>query len=176
MPTPQKEKIVSEMTDKFSRAKSIFLADFSGIDVNTINALRKKFHNEKVEYRIVKNTLAEISFKNAGIDGMITHLNGVNSYAISYDDPTLPMKVVDNFKNNLEDKFILKAAFFEGQVIGPDQIKGIAKLPSREQLFAMLIGILQAPLGKTVGTLQASVTKFLFVLKGLEAKKGNQES
>lgn len=176
MPTPQKEKIVSEMTDKFSRAKSIFLADFSGIDVNTINALRKKFHDEKVEYRIVKNTLAEISFKNAGIDGMTTHLNGVNSYAISYDDPTLPMRVVDNFRNNLEEKFIVKAAYFEGEVIGPDKITGIAKLPSREQLLAKLVGVLQAPLGKTVGTLQASVTKFLMVLKSLEAKKDNQES
>lgn len=176
MPTPQKEKIVSEMTDKFSRAKSIFLADFSGIDVNTINALRKRFHDEKIEYRIVKNTLAEISFKNAGIDGMTTHLNGVNSYAISYDDPTLPMRVVDNFRSNLEEKFIVKAAYFEGEVIGPDRITGIAKLPTREQLLAKLVGILQAPLGRTVGTLQASVTKFLMVLKSLEAKKGKQES
>ena len=171
MPTPQKEQIVSEMANKFSRAKSIFLADFSGIDANTINSLRKKFHQEKVEYRIVKNTLAKISFENAGIDGMNLYLNGINSYAISYDDPTLPMRVVDGFKNSLEDKFVVKAAYFEGQIIGPDKIKGIAKLPSREQLLSQLIWVLQAPVAKLVGTLQASVTNFMLVLKALESKK-----
>jgi large subunit ribosomal protein L10 len=176
MPTPQKEKIVAEMADKFSKARSIFLADFSGIDANTINALRKKFNDEKVEYRIVKNTLAKISFENAGIDGMDSFLSGINSYAISYDDPTLPMKVVDGFKSNLEDKFVVKAAYFEGQIIGPEQITGIAKLPSREQLMAQLVGILQAPMSKLVGTLQASTSKLLMVLKALEAKKGKEKS
>lgn len=175
MPTPQKEKIVSEMADKFSRANSIFLADFSGIDVNTINALRKKFHEDKVEYRVVKNTLAKISFENAGIDGMTTFLNGVNSYAISYDDPTVPMKVVDKFKSNLDGKFKVKAAYFEGEVIGPDKIAGIADLPSREQLLSKLVGVLQAPMAKLVGTLQANVTNFMLVLKALESKKGKEE-
>lgn len=176
MPTPQKEKIVSEMADKFSKARSIFLADFSGIDANTINGLRKKFNDEKVEYRIVKNTLAKISFKNAGIDGMDSFLDGINSYAISYDDPTLPMKVVDSYKSNLNDKFVVKAAYFEGQIIGPDQITGIAKLPSHEQLMAKLVGILQAPMSKLVGTLQASISEFLMVLKALETKKSKEES
>ncbi len=176
MPTPQKEKIVSEMADKFSRANSIFLADFSGIDVNTINALRKKFHEKNVEYRVVKNTLAKISFENAGIDGMTTFLNGVNSYAISYDDPTLPMKVVDIFKSNLDGKFKVRAAYFEGQIIGPEQITGIAELPSREQLLAQLVGVLQAPMVKLMGTLNASVTKIMMVLKALEDKKSKEES
>lgn len=175
MPTPQKEQIVSEMADKFSRAKSIFLADFSGIDANTINSLRKKFHQEKVEYRVVKNTLAKISFENAGIDGMSSYLNGINSYAISYEDPTLPMKVVDGLKSTLEDKFVVKAAYFEGEIIGPDRIKGIAKLPTREQLLSQLVGVLQAPMAKLVGTLQASITNFLLVLKAMESKKGNEE-
>lgn len=175
MPTPQKEKIVSEMADKFLKARSIFLADFSGIDANTINGLRKKFNDEKVEYRIVKNTLAKISFKNAGIDGMDSFLDGINSYAISYDDPTLPMKVVDSYKSNLNDKFVVKAAYFEGQIIGPDQIMGIAKLPSREQLMAKLGGILQAPMSRLVGTLQASISELLMVLKALETKKSKEE-
>lgn len=176
MPTPQKEKIISEMADKFSRATSIFLADFTGIDVNTINALRKKFNEEKIEYRVVKNTLAKRSFENAGIDGIDPFLNGVNGYAISYDDPTLPMKVVEKFKSALDDKFVVKAAYFEGQVIGPDQVKGISKLPSREQLLAQLLGVLQAPLGKMVGTMQASISKFMLIIKALEEKKGKEES
>jgi len=176
MPTSQKEQVVSEMAEKFAKAQSIFLADFTGIDANTINDLRKEFHEANVEYRVVKNTLAKISFENAGIDGINEFLNGVNSYAISYDDPTLPMKVVDKFKGNLDDKFAIKAAYFEGQLIGPDRIKGLAKLPSREQLLSQLMSVMQAPMTKLVGTFHASITKFLLTLKDLEDKKNKEES
>lgn len=176
MPTPQKEQVVTEMAEKFAKAQSIFMADFTGIDANTINDLRKKFHEANVEYRVVKNTLAKISFENAGIDGINEFLNGVNSYAISYDDPTLPMKVVDKFKSNLNEKFSIKAAYFEGQIIGPEQITGLAKLPSREQLLSQLLSVLQAPMTKLAGTFHASIAKILYSLKALEDKKSKEES
>lgn len=174
MPTPQKEQIISEMTEKFSKANSFFLADFSGIDVNTINQLRKKFREANVEYRVVKNTLAKLSLKNAGIEGMEDYLAGVNAYAISYEDPSLPLKVVDGFKKNLNGKFKLKAGYFEGDVIGPEQIGKITKLPSREQLLSQVLGTLQAPMTKLLGTLQANITNFFGVLKALEEKNKEQ--
>ena len=90
MATPQKEKIIEEMTDKFGRASSIFLVDFTGMDVNSTTELRRNFRESNIEYRVLKNTLAKISFQHAGIKGMEEYLKGVNAYAISYDDPALP--------------------------------------------------------------------------------------
>ena len=174
MLTQQKEKIVSEMSDKFAKANSIFLADFTGIDVNTINQLRRKFQEVNVEYRILKNTLAKISFKKAGIGGFEDYLSGVNSYAISYEDPTLPIKVVDGFKKSLNGKFKMKAGYFEGEIIGPEKIEAIASLPSREQLISQVLGTLQAPISKFVGTLQANLTKFIGLLQALEEKNKEQ--
>ncbi|NOX36105.1 MAG: 50S ribosomal protein L10 [Calditrichaeota bacterium] len=171
MPTPQKEQIVQEMTDKFSRAQSIILADFTGIDVNTITELRKKFREANVEYRVVKNTLARLSVKNAGIEGLEPFLVGVNSYAISYDDPTKPIKVIEEFKKELEDKFQIKAAYFEGKIIGPEQVPALAKLPSRDELLAQFVGMLNSPMSKLVGTLQGAMTKLIGVLKALEESK-----
>lgn len=172
MPTPQKEQIVEEMAEKFSRAQSIVLADFTGIDVNTITELRKKFKEAHVEYRVVKNTLARLSVRKANIPDLETYLFGVNSYAISYDDPTKPFKIIDQLRKELlQDKFIIKAALFEGQIVGPEKASELAKLPSREELLAKLMGMLQSPMTRLVGTLQASMVKLVQVLKALEESK-----
>ncbi len=170
MATPQKEKIVQEMTDKFSRASSIFLVDFTGMDVNSTTELRRNFRESNIEYRILKNTLAKISFQHAGIEGMEDYLKGVNAYAISYDDPTLPVKILGKNKE-FKEKLKLKAALFEGKVIGSDQVVAIAKLPSRTEMFGQLLSMFNSPMTKLAGTLNASILKLVSVLKSLEEKK-----
>ncbi len=170
MPTPQKEKIVEEMTEKFGKASSIFLADFTGMDVNTTTEMRKMFRQADVEYRVLKNTLAKLSFDKAGINGMEEFLKGVNAYAIAYGDPTQPAKVLEKSKE-LKDKIKLKAALFEGKIVGPERVEDLAKLPSREELLGQLVGMLQSPMSKLVGTLNAGMGKFVGVLKALEEKK-----
>jgi len=172
MPTPEKEQIVKEMTEKFSRAQCIVLADFTGIDVNTITELRKKFKEANVEYKVVKNTLARLSVRNAKIDGLEEYLYGVNSYCLSYDDPTKPFKVIEQLRKDLlQDKFTVKAALFEGQIVGPDRVSELAKLPSRDELLGKLVGMLQSPMVRLVNTLQGSMVKLVQVLKALEENK-----
>ncbi len=174
MPTPQKEQVVQEMTEKFSKAQSIFLADFKGITVNQITRLRKEFKQANVDYKVVKNTLARLSVRNAGIEELEQFLSGVNSYAISYDDPTKPIKVIQKFRKDegLPDELLtVKAAYFEGKIVPPEQVAALAKLPSREELMGTLVGMLNAPMTKLVGTLQASMTKLIGVLKALEESK-----
>lgn len=172
MPTPQKIKIVEEMTDKFSRASSFFMADFTGVDVNTVNELRQEFFDQNVEYRIVKNTLAKLSLDKAGIDGFDGYLKGVNAYAISYDDPTTPIRIIKDFKKKkLKDKLELKAAFFEGQVIEATGVEALANLPTKQELLGQLVGMLASPMTKLARTLQAPMSNTVGVLKSLEEKK-----
>ena len=170
MPTPQKEKIVEEMTDKFGRASSIFLVDFTGMDVNATTELRRNFRESNIEYRVLKNTLAKISFQHAGIEGMEEYLKGVNAYAISYDDPTLPVKIVDKNKE-FREKLKLKAALFEGKVVGSDQVVTIAKLSSRAELLGQFVSMINSPMTKLAGTLNATISKLVNVLKSIEEKK-----
>lgn len=171
MPTPQKEQIIQEMTDKFSRATGIYIADFTGVDVNSVVELRKSFREADVDYKVVKNTLARRSLKQAGVEGLEEFLVGVNSYAISYNDPTQPIKILEKFKKELEDKFLVKAAYFEGKVIGPDRVGTLAALPSRNELLGQFVGMLRSPMTRVVGTLNATMTKLVGVLKSLEEEK-----
>jgi large subunit ribosomal protein L10 len=170
MPTTRKEKIVEEMTDKFGRASSIFLVDFTGMDVNSSNELRRNFRESNVEYRVLKNTMARLSFQKAGIVGMDDFLKGVNAYAISYDDPTVPAKVLEKNKE-FKEKLILKAALFEGKIVGAEQVQTISKLPSKMELLGQLVSMLNSPMSKLVGTLNASMSNLINALKSLENKK-----
>lgn len=172
MPTPQKEMIVKEMSEKFSNAKSIIMADFTGVDVNTINEVRKGFYESNVEYRVVKNTLAKLSLGEAGIEGLDEYLTGVNAYAIGYEDPTQPIKVFEKFKKQLDGKLPIKAAYFEGEVIPSDKVDVLAKLPTLDEARGKIVGALQAPMAKLVGVLQAPATKVVGVFQA----QGNKES
>ncbi len=170
MPTTRKEKIVEEMTDKFGRASSIFLVDFTGMDVNSTNELRRNFRESNVEYRVLKNTMARLSFQKAGIDGMDNFLKGVNAYAISYDDPTVPAKILEKNKE-FKEKLILKAALFEGKIVGAEQVQIISKLPSKMELLSQLVSMFNSPMSKLVGTLNAGMSNLIYALKSLEEKK-----
>lgn len=170
MPTPQKEQIVQEMSDKFGKAVSIYLVDFTGMDVNTTTELRKDFREANVEYRVLKNTLAKRSFQKAGIKDMDVFLAGVNGYAISYDDPAIPVKVLDK-KKQFKEKLKYKGALFEGKVLNAEQVQNIAELPSREELLSQVATMLQSPMTKLANTLSGAMSKLLIVLKALEQEK-----
>lgn len=170
MPTTRKEKIVEEMTEKFGRASSIFLVDFTGMDVNLTNELRRDFRESNVEYRVLKNTMAKLSFQKAGIDGMDNFLKGVNAYAISYDDPTTPAKILEKNKE-FKEKLILKAALFEGKIVGAEQVQTISKLPSKMELLSQLVSMLNSPMSRLCGTLNASLANLICALKSLQEKK-----
>jgi large subunit ribosomal protein L10 len=173
MPTPQKEQIVQEMSEKFGKASSVYLLDFTGMDVNMTNALRKNFRETEVEYRVMKNTLAKLSFGKAGIAGLDDYLKGVNAYAISYDDPTKPAKVLDKNKE-FKEKLKYKAAYFEGKVLGPDEVEALASLPTRDELLGQVVGMLQSPMTKLANVLNGTMSKFLLALKAIEQQKNKE--
>lgn len=170
MPNAEKVEFVNELSERFKEASSVFVVDFTGMTANETVELRKEFKRNNVEYRVVRNTLARLSFEKAGYEEIKEYLEGVNGYVISYEDPTLPVKLTKN-KKELKDKFQYKLAIFEGKVIPPNKIEEIANLPSREELLATLLATLKAPMSNLVGTLQANFQNLLGVLEALKEKK-----
>jgi large subunit ribosomal protein L10 len=143
------------------------------MDVNSTNQLRKNMRDSNIEYRVLKNTLAKLSFDKAGIQGMDQFLTGVNAYAISYDDPTLPVKVIEKNKE-FKEKLKLKAALFEGEIIDSARVESIAKMPSKDELLGQLIGMLNSPMSKLVYALNGVMSNLVNVLKAVEDKKSKQ--
>jgi large subunit ribosomal protein L10 len=174
MPTQKKIELVEEYSEKFKGSKSIFLTDYSGINVENTNELRRSFSEANVEYRILKNTLAIRSLQKAGIEGMDEMLKGMTSFAFSVEDPVAPVRVIKEFnKKQKKDagSLVLKGCVFEGQVFDADQAEAISGLPSREVLLGQLVGMLQSPLSKLLGTLQNAGQKLVGVIEEVKKQK-----
>ena len=170
MATPEKIAIIEKYTEKFKQAKSVYLTDFSGMDVAAVTELRKKFREADVEYKVLKNRLAKRSLNEAGIDALDDYLKGVTSFVIGYDDPVAPARIIKSF-NGKEERLKLKVVYFEGKVFEAETASRLADLPTRDELLSRFVGVLQAPMTKFAGTLQASMQKFIGVLNSLKDSK-----
>ena len=172
MATQQKIDLVEQYSQKFKDAKSIFLADFRGMTVEETNDLRREFRSAGVEYRIVKNTLASLSFKNVGLEDMSQFLTGCTAFAFSDNDPVAPIKVIKDYtKKNKGAKIEVKGCVFEGKIFSADQADALSNLPTRDALLSQFVGVLQAPMSNLVGILQATGQKLAGVLESVKNQK-----
>ena len=174
MPTQKKIETVESFSERFKNSKSIFLADFSGINVADTNMLRRSFRKANVHYYILKNTLAKRSLSNAGIDGLDEVLRGMTAFAFSDQDPIAPIKVIKDFNKGRgrdQTELKIKGCVFEGAILEPETIDELANLPSREVLLAQFVSLLQSPMTTLLGTLQSSGQKLVGALNSLKNNK-----
>ena len=97
MPTADKIDKVSELSEKMSEANSIFLADFTGLDVASVTELRNQLREASVEYQVVKNRLAKRAAEAAGLSGLDEFLSGPTALALAEDDPVGAAKILKKF-------------------------------------------------------------------------------
>ncbi|SHI13083.1 LSU ribosomal protein L10P [Clostridium collagenovorans DSM 3089] len=149
-----KEAKVQEIKSKLEKAQAVILADYQGLNVEEDTELRKKLREAGVEYKVYKNTLAILALKEIGIEGLDEFLKGPVSMAISYDDPTAPARVLNDFAKD-HKKLELKAGLVQGEVYDLDKVKKLAAIPSKEVLLAKLLGSFKAPLSNLAYLLNA---------------------
>jgi large subunit ribosomal protein L10 len=166
----EKKELIDELHETFSRAKAAVITGYSGINVEQVTDLRKKLRAAKVDYRVVKNTLARKAAEGTPVEPLKDHFVGPVGIAIGYDDPVAPAKVLSEFQKGL-DKLQIKVGVLEGKLLKAADIKALANLPSLASLRAKLIGLLQAPASRMVGVLAAPGGQVARVLKA-KADKG----
>ncbi|CAM2765609.1 50S ribosomal protein L10 [Hathewaya histolytica] len=149
-----KEAKVQEIKGKLEKAQAIILADYQGLNVEEDTELRKQLREAGVEYKVYKNTLTTLALKELGVEGLNEHLAGPVSMAISYEDPTAPARILNDFAKN-HKKLELKAGIVQGEVYDVNSIKELATIPSREVLLAKLLGSFKAPLSNLAYLLNA---------------------
>ena len=153
----QKETEVAELQERFARASSVFVAEYRGLSVAAVDALRAKLRaagGADFEYRVAKNTLIRRAASGAAGDALAEHLRGPTALAFSFGDPARLAKVlVDYAKEN--EVFKLRGGLMEGQPLGVEEIATLATLPSLDELRAKLVGLIQAPATKIAGVLAA---------------------
>jgi large subunit ribosomal protein L10 len=172
MQRSEKEIVVQDVTEVFEKAKGVFVADYAGLTVEKISVLRQKCRAAKVEFKVVKNTLAKRAADAAGKGGINAYFKGPSAIAYSYDDPAAPARVIrDFYKDNQKPK--VRGSLFEGEFFGPERIDQIASLPSRNELIAKVLGGFNAPIQGFVGGLNGILSKFVRTLDAVRESKSN---
>lgn len=171
MDRSQKESAVGTLKEKFDRMTSAVFVDFKGLNVEAVSKLRDEFRKSGVEYRVVKNTLVHHAVSHHGWAGKLEGvLVGMTGIAWSFEDPSAAAKVVKAFRKD-HDKLKIKAGLIEGQVLGADAVESqLATMPGKNELRAMLLATLQAPLQQFVQQLSAPAQNFVYLLKAKEDK------
>lgn len=173
--TSAKQAVVAQLKEQLESAKGVVLTSYKGLTVAQDTELRRELREAGVSYHVVKNTMLRIAAKKAGIEGIEEHLDGTTAFAFSTEDAVAPAKVICGFikKNKLEDAEVLtvKVGMVEGKVIGVDEVKALAALPSREELIAKLLGSMNAPISNTVNVLQGVIRNAVYVLDAIRSQK-----
>lgn len=132
-----KQSIVSEIKDKCQNAKSLVLFDYRGLTDKEIKDLRVKLKENNSEYKVYKNTLLRLAFKDMKID-FDEFLTGPTAIAFSDDDVAAVKVLSDVSKKN--EALVLKAGYIENNLCDKAKLEEFAKIPSREGLYTMLAG------------------------------------
>lgn len=173
MARPEKEAVVAEIQEKLSRAQTVVVADYRGLNVEEVTELRKELREAGVDFKVAKNTLTRLAVKNAQLEGVDPYLEGPTALAFGYDDPVTPAKILSTFAKshkNLE----LKAGILEGKVIDVSTLKELADLPSREALLGQVAGLFQAPIRNLVTVLSAPIREMVYVLEAVRKKQAGE--
>ena len=170
MPNKKNISKVKDLTDKLSRAKSIYFTDYLGLSVSDVTSLRKKFYDSGVEYLVVKNTLLKIASDQNKINLGEELFSGSTAIAISYEEPVLAAKVIKDFLKN-HDLPSIKGVLFEGSYLPASDFEKIANLPSKEESLAKIIVMLKSPVQNIVNLLNSPMIKLVNVLNGLKEIK-----
>ena len=168
----QKAELVTSLTSRLKRSSTIYVTDFTGLDVAQITQLRRKLRAAGAEYAVVKNTLARRAFKDAQVAGIESHLDGPTALVLGGADPVASAKVLTDFAKEHE-KPAIKAGLVEGKTVTPAEVKQLAALPSKPELLAQLAGSLQGPLAGFVGALNGLMWNMLGALEALHTKRAS---
>ena len=149
-----KQPIVDEIKSYLEGAQGVVVVDYRGLTVEQDTQLRKQLREAGVVYKVYKNTLVKRAIAGTEFEPMAEVLEGPNAIAICKDDATAPARVLANFAKD-HVALVIKAGIVEGKVLEVEEINEIAKLPGREGMYSMLLGMLQAPVSKFARVVKA---------------------
>ncbi|MBM4175339.1 MAG: 50S ribosomal protein L10 [Ignavibacteria bacterium] len=167
----EKAEIISNFAEKFQNTSALYLIDYTGITVEEVSELRREFRKSKVEYKVIKNTLAKRAIDEANkFDKLKDYFVGMTSVAISSDDPVAPAKIIKKYKDKF-NKLDLKACYIESSFYDGSKLNEIASLQTKPEIIAGILGSLQSPISGIVGSINAVMRDLVGVLDAIANKK-----
>lgn len=166
----QKQVVVAEVSQVVARAHSVVAAEYRGLSVEEMTDLRKKARESGVYLRVIKNTLAKRAVHGTDFECMQSGMVGPLVYAFSQEDPGSAARVFRDFGKDHE-KLVVKLVALSGQLLGPDALKRVANLPTRDEAISLLMAVMRAPLDKFARTLNEVPGKLVRTLAAVKDSK-----
>ena len=167
---------VKEIEDRLKRMTAMIVTGYKGLNVKQLTEIRRVCRSEDLEFKVVKNTLARIALKNVGLEQVFeSNVIGPTAFVFSFNDPIVVAKKSMTFEEDYP-VFEVRGGVIEGKVLTKDEIKVLAKLPSRDVLIAQFVAGLNAPVKGIVFTLQGIITNFVRVLAAIADKKQGEQA
>ena len=170
----EKEQAVTELHEKFLKATVAIVAEPKDIDVETITALRKKFRGGKIEYKVVKNTLAKRALKGTKAEGLTDLFNGPSAIIFGYEDPISPAKFVQDFIREKKDKLVVRGAVVDGAKVDAAGVEALSKMPGLQELRAIMLGMFMRPaqqLACVISQPSTSIARVIDAKREADSKK-----
>jgi large subunit ribosomal protein L10 len=163
----QKAAVVDEIAGQIAAAQAIFAVDYRGISVSQIAELRAKLRESDTRFRIVKNSLSERAADKAGADALRPLLEGPTALALVGGDAAMAAKALNDTARALNNLIEFKGGLMDGNALSADDVRAIARLPTRDVLNAQLVGTIAAPLSGLVRTLNALIAGVAIQLQAI---------
>ncbi len=170
MKREKKKQIIDELKEKLGKSQAIFMTDYTGLTVQEMNDLRRRIKKSGGEYKVVKNTLYRIAVSGTPYEVVKEFTAGPTGVVFCYDDPVSVARVITDFSKDFPNLKIKKGVL-EKKVLEEEDIKKLAKLPTRNELIAKVVGAFTMIPLRLVYVLKANLNNLLFVLSAIKAKK-----
>ena len=163
MDRTQKAEVLGEIKEAFANVASVVIADYRGITVPVVTAMRDDFRKQGCSYRVLKNSLVKIAVKGSKMEPLSQLMVGTTAVIWSHEVPQSPAQVALKWAKD-EPKFVIKGGYYEGQLLDPAGVDALAKMPGKNEIRAsMLMTFLAAP-QSFVAQLAAGPQNFAYLL------------
>lgn len=170
----KKRKIVEELLEDITKAEAIYFTAFSGLNVSKISQLRNNLRQVETKAKVVKKTLADLSFQKAGFDlDILNKKNQFNNsimFEFAFGDPILSAKTIWQFSKQNKNLKIL-GALMDGKTLKAEEVVQLAQISSREVLLGRLVASLASPIRNFNYVLKGNMIKLVYALSALQSTK-----
>jgi len=165
-----KAETVAAVEQRLKAAKMAIVTEYRGLNVTQMTRLRREIRQVSGEYQVIKNTLIKRALKGTAYADLERLLDGPNGWVFAYDDPVVLSKALVKFADE-NDRLAIKGGVFEGQFMEPAQVKVLSQMPSKPELQAKLLAMIQAPATQLARLIQEPGARVVRLIEMLRKAK-----